>query len=538
MMKLRFSYGNSYRSLAFLIIIMMIIMAGCAGGANNKSSSKTSTLVIAMSASNLPVADSSPTEGAEGWRFVGFQLYDGMTRFNLRQGEKPADIEPGLAESWEVSKDDTTLWTFHLRKNVTFHDGNPFNADAVIFAMDRILKKDSQYYSAQTAAGILIYLKYIESYNKLDDYTVQIKTKKPYSFLPYDIPFIAIPSPEAVKKYGKEFPNHPSGTGPFKFVSMQQGQEFVMEKNDKYWGSIPKVDKVILRPVPDSSARLAALQSGQVNWAEIPPPESVGKLKSSGFQVFLNNYPHIWPYVLNLKEGPWSDKRVRQAANFAIDREGLSKSLLNGVAAPAVQLVYSGHQWFNDKAIKYTYDPEKSKKMLAEAGYPNGFQTTFLVPTSGSGNMWPLPMNEFVQKNLKAVGIDVKIEALEWQTLLTQYRAGFPAGKEVGAYNISLGFAFPSIFERFFATSSILPNGSNIGLYSSPAYDDLLSKARQSFNTSERDAFLKEAAGIIAEDAPWLFVVHDLNLRVLSPNVKGFIQPQSWYADLTSIHID
>jgi peptide/nickel transport system substrate-binding protein len=534
-MKPRISKPN--RLITLLIVAMMIILAGCSGG-KAASSGKSSVLVIAMSAANIPVPDTTPTEGYEGWRFVGFQLYDGLTRWNLTQGEKPADIGPGLAESWEVSKEDPTLWTFHLRKNATFHDGASFNADAVIFQLDRLKKPDSPYYNAQVAAGILTNIKNIDSYNKVDDYTVQIKTKEPYSYLPYDVAFIAIPNPEAVKKYGQDYLNHPVGTGPFKFVSLKQGQEMVMEKNDKYWGSIPKVDQLILRPVPDASARLAALQSGQVNWAEIPPPESVTQLKSSGFQVLLNDYPHIWPYALNVKEGPWKDKRVRQAANYAIDREGLSKSLLNGVAKPATQLVYPGHPWYNDKAVKYNYDPEKAKKMLAEAGYPNGFQTTFIVPTSGSGNMWPLPMNEFVQKNLKAVGIDVKIEAIEWQTLITQTRAGFPAGKESGAFNISLAPVAPWAFDRWFASSSFVPNGSNYGFYSNPALDELLKKARQSFDASERDALLKEAGGIVAEDAPWLFVVHDLNLRVLAPNVKGFVQPQSWFADLTTIHME
>jgi peptide/nickel transport system substrate-binding protein len=530
-----FPNDKANRFMVMFIVAMMIILTGCSSA---KTAGKKSTLVIAMSAANIPVPDSVPTEGSEGWRFVGYQLYDTLVLWDLSQGTKPAEVKPGLAESWEISKVDPTLWTFHLRKNVTFHDGTPFNADAVMFAMDRLKKPDSPYYKAQLIAGIVSYLKNIDSYSKVDDYTVQIKTKGPYSFFPYDLTNIAVPSPEAVKKYGEDYFNHPVGTGPFKFVSLKQGQEMVMEKNTKYWGNIPKVDQVILRPVPDPSARLAALQSGQVNWAEIPPPESVSQLKSSGFQVLLNDYPHIWPLILNMKEGPWKDKRVRQAANYAIDREGLSKSLLNGVARPATQMLYPGHKWYNDKVAKYNYDPEKAKKLLAEAGYANGFPTTFVVPTSGSGNMWPLPMNEFIQKNLKAVGIDVKIEALEWQTLLTQYRSGFPAGKNIGAYNVSLNPIMPSAYERYFATSSFIPNGSNAPEYSNPKFDDVLKKAKQTFNVSEMDAYLQEAEGIVADDAPWLFVVHDLNLRVLAPNVKGFIQPQSWFADLTTIHME
>jgi peptide/nickel transport system substrate-binding protein len=534
----RISIVKTKQMTGLFIALMMIVVTACSSGNAASSAGKSVPLVIAMSAANLPVADTSPTEGYEGWRFVGFQLYDGLTRWQLKQGEKPAEVGPGLAESWEVSKEDPTLWTFHLRKNVSFHDGTPFNADAVLFQFDRVKKQDSPQYNAQVAAGVLTYLKYIDSYTKVDDSTVQIKTKEPYSYLLYDLAFIAFPSPEAVKKYGADYPVHPVGTGPFKFVSMKQGQEMILEKNGSYWGGAPKLDQLVLRPIPDASARLAALQSGQVNWAEIPPPESVEPLKAAGFQVLLNDYPHIWPYVLNVKEGPWADKRVRQAANYAMDREGMSKSLLNGVAKPAGQVLYPGHPYYNDQAEKYTYDPEKAKKLLAEAGYPNGFQTTFIVPTSGSGNMWPLPMNEFVQKNLKAVGIDMKIEAIEWQTLITQIRGGFPAGKDIGAYNISLAPVAPWVFERYFATSSFIPAGSNYGKYSNPKLDDILTKARHAFDDKERDAYLKEAGGIVADDSPWLYVVHDLNLRVLGPKVKGFVQPQSWFADLTTISME
>ncbi|CAI9394721.1 MULTISPECIES: ABC transporter substrate-binding protein [unclassified Bacillus (in: firmicutes)] len=528
---------KSYFRCILLVMIAVVILTACNGN-KSTSSNETQSLVIAMSASNIPSPDTTPTEGYEGYRFVGHQLYDGLVGWDLTQGEQPADITAGLAESWETSEEDPTIWTFHLRENVTFHDGSPFNADSVVFAFDRISNPDSEFYNASVAGGVLSYLKYVESYEKIDDYTFQIKTTEPYSFLPYDLTFILIPSTEAVKEYGEDYVSHPSGTGPFKFVSMSQGEELVMEKNESYWGEIPKVDQVILKPMPDASSRLAGLQSGQVNWAEIPPTESIDQLKSSGFQVLLNDYPHIWPYLLNLKEEPWNDVRVRQAANYAIDRDALANSLLNGVAKPATQVLYEGHPWYNEEATQYTYDPEKAKELLKEAGYPNGFDTTFVVPTSGSGNMWPLEMNEFVQKNLKEVGINVEIEAIEWQTLITEYRAGFPDDREVGAYNISLAPIAPWVFDRYFATSSFIPNGSNIMEYSNEELDEVIQKARETFDTVERDQYLKEAGKIVADDAPWIFVVHDLNLRVLSENVKGFVQPQSWFADLKTISIE
>ncbi|GGA41128.1 ABC transporter substrate-binding protein [Paenibacillus physcomitrellae] len=527
------------------MLALFLLMTAC--GSVNQTASSASTsggsskeqkLIIAMSAANIPVPDTYPTEGYEGMRFVGYQLYDALINWDLTNPDQPAQLKPGLAESWEADADDPTLWTFHLRSGVTFHDDTPFNADAVIFAFDRILKPDSEYYNAQIAGSSASSLRYIKTYSKVDDSTITIQTTQPYSFLPYDLTGILIASPEAIKQYGKDYTSHPSGTGPFKFKSMTQGQEMVMVKNESYWDGAPKIDTIILRPVSDPSARLAALQSGEVNWAEIPPTESIDLLKNSGFQVLTNTYPHIWPYVLNVQDGPWKDKRVRQAANYAIDREGMSSALLNGAAAPATQPVYKGHSWYNDEVEPYTYDPEKAKHLLAEAGYPDGFQTTFIVPTSGSGNMWPLQMNEYVQKNLKAVGIDVKIESIEWQTLLSSFVQGFPKDREVGAYNISLPTIAPNFYSNFFATDSILPNGINVGGYSNPEFDATIQKAMESFDTEEQNTYLKQASGILAEDAPWLYVVHDLNLRALSPNIKGFIQPQSWFADLTTISIE
>ncbi|THF74157.1 ABC transporter substrate-binding protein [Cohnella fermenti] len=535
--------------LACLMVAAMIALAACgngntagsdagasAGGASS-GSGKEQKLIIGMSAANIPVPDTYPTEGFEGMRFVGYQLYDALVNWDLSDPDQPAALKPGLAESWETSEADPTLWTFHLRQNATFHDGTPFNADAVIFGLDRIMKTDFEYYDAQIAGNSGSGLRYVDSYEKVDDFTVTVKTKGVYSFLLYDLTGILFGSPDAIKTSGKDYANHPVGTGPFKFVSMKLGQELVMAKNESYWGGAPKLDQVILRPISDSSARLAALQAGEIDWAEVPPTESIPQLKNAGFQIMTNPYPHVWPYVLNVQDGPWKDVKVRQAANYAIDREGMSAALLNGAATPATQPMYSGHEWYSEDGEPYTYDPEKAKQLLAEAGYPNGFSTTFIVPTSGSGNMWPIQMNEYVQKNLKAVGIDVKIESIEWQSLLSSYVQGFPKDKEVGAYNISLPTISPSFYSTFFATSAIFPNGINIGGYSNAELDDLIGKAMAEFDVVKQSEYLKQASAILADDAPWIYVVHDLNLRALSPKVKGFVQPQSWFADLSTVSI-
>jgi peptide/nickel transport system substrate-binding protein len=526
----------------FTVLMLSIFLQACTSN-SEKSPSKGETksgsggtLTVAMSAGNLPVPDIVPTEGAEGRRFVGYQIYDGLVRWDLTSADKTSVPIPGLAESWDISADKIT-WTFHLRKNVKFHDGTPWNADAAIFGLDEVVKKDFEFYNSAAAASISANLKWIDSYRKIDDYTIEIKMKEPFSLFHWDLNWLLFASPEAVKKYGKDYINHPVGTGPFKFVSMVPGQKMVLEPNKEYWGKVPKLDRLILRPMPESSARLAALQTGEVNWAEVPPPESMELLKKQGFQVLLNAYPHIWPLTLNLQIKPWDNKLVRQAANYAIDREGLANSLLGGAARPAKQLMYPGNAWYSEGSIEYTYNPEKAKKLLAEAGYANGFETTFVVPSSGSGNMWPLPMIEFVQQNLAAVGIKVKVEVMEWATMNPAFRAGFPKDKQIGAVMISLGTYAPMhAIDRNFSKTSFPPIGNNKGMYSNPQVDELINQIK----VADPDAMIplmKKATAIITEDAPWIFVVHDLNLRVLAPNVKGLVMAQNWFVDLDTVWV-
>src|SRR4051794_19626948 len=250
------------------------------------------TLVVASTAANIPQSDQCPTEGAEGFRFVGYQLFDALTSWDLTRSDVLSPLAPGLADSWEVNPSDPTVWTFHLRQGVRFHDGTPFNADAVIFALDRVMKKDAPQYSERQAGCSASYTAPIRDYAKIDDATVRITTKTPYSFLLYSVSSILIPSPTAVMKQGtEEFMNNPVGTGPFKFVRQVERQLIEMDANPDYFRGRPKLDRLIIRPIPEPASRLAALRAGEVQWAEVTPPESIKPLKDSGFQVMLNPYP-------------------------------------------------------------------------------------------------------------------------------------------------------------------------------------------------------------------------------------------------------
>ncbi len=498
------------------------------------------TLTIAMSAGNIPYPNTPPNEGFEGRRFVGYQIYDGILNFNLDQPDSVPVPGPGLAESWKT-EDDKLTWTFKLRQGVKFHDGSALDVDAVIFNLNRMLNKDFEFYDPDVSLLNRSNLIAVDSYKKVDESTFQIKTRYPYSIMPYEMAFITIASPTTIKKVGnKDYIKTPVGTGPFKVTKYVDGQVLELEPNADYWGGKPKLDKLILRPMPDPATRLAALQSGEVQWAEVPPPDSVAQLRSSGFNVLLKQYPHTILIFLNLNDPPFNNPKVRQALQYAIDRDKMCNDLLNGLCVPAYQYWYEGHPWFNTGVGKrYAYDPAKAKALLAEAGFPNGVSINVSYPTGGSGNMWPQPMMELLQANFKAVGVDMKITPLEWNNILTLYRASFnsPDSRQYNGMFFSVASLAPTSVMNFM-TSRIPTTGCcNASAYSADAFDKLGQGGVEEFDAAKQNALFNQAMGVEAEDSPTLFVVHDLNLRVLSPKVRGFVQAQSWFADLRNVWV-
>jgi ABC-type transport system substrate-binding protein len=501
-------------------------------------------LRIGMTAADIPFTGGIPDQGFEGYRFIGYPLYEALIHWDLSQGERPADVVPGLAESWEVRADDPTKWIFKLRRGVKFHDGTDFNADAVLWNWDKVRTKDVPQYDARQAGFVAPRITVMQSWRKLDDYTVEFTTTRPSSFVPYQVIYVLYTSPTQWEKVGRDwraFANHPAGTGPFKLTRLVPRERAELEPNPDYWDKqrLPKVAKVILLPIPEATTRVAALRTGQVDWIEVPPPDAIPALRQAGFQIFLRSYPHNWTYTLNLSRPPWDNKLVRQAANYAIDREGLCKSLLHDTCIPAIGEVYPSHPWFGHPTQHYEYNPAKARELLQQAGYDDKdkrVKTSVLISTSGSGQMLPLPMNEYVQQNLRDVGIDLEIIPIEWNALIGRFLQGFqhPENAQLGAMNASYNFLEPfSAFTRFFHSASVVPKSINIMPYLNPEVDRLIEAAEAAFDPRERDRLLAQVHEIIVDDAPWVFIVHDLNPRAMSPKVKGFVQPQSWFVDLT-----
>jgi ABC-type transport system substrate-binding protein len=501
-------------------------------------------LRVGMTAADLPTTHGIPNNGGEGFRFLGYPAYDSVINWDFTHTDKLADITPGLFTRWEIDKTNPLRWICQVRQGVKFHDGTTLTADDIVWNFGRIYDDKSPQYDAPAAPIVRATVSMIDKFEKAGDNTVILTTKYPFSFLPYLLTRILIVSPTAWEKAGKSWANfskNPAGTGPFKITKVVLGQYAEMTRNEDYWDKnrVPKLEKMIVYPMPEATTRVAALRSGQVDWIEVPPPDAIPSLKAAGINISLWPYPHTYPYALDcVGNSIFKDTRVRQALNYAIDREGLC-ALINGTGAPAVGLYPQDSPAFGKPKNLYTFDTEKAKALLKEAGYgpDKPAKAKIMISTSGSGQMVPIPMNEFMQQNFKAAGFDIDFDVVEWGTMLVAVRSAPDAPPSHGddGINISLSYTDPSSMFRYYAIDSFSPTNYNWGHWSNPEATGLLKKAQATFDPEEQTALLAQAHAIVVDEAPWLFIVHDLNPRALSAKVKGFKPAQSWYQDFTQI---
>jgi ABC-type transport system substrate-binding protein len=503
------------------------------------------TLRIGMTTSDLPTTGGIPDNGSEGGRFAGYTLYDALVNWDFTHTDTFADLTPGLATEWHIDPDNHLRWIFTLREGVRYHDGTPFKAQDVVWNFDRHLNEQAPNFDRAQALTYRPYTSQVKHYEVLNDTQVALYTEAPFSMLPYLLSRVFIVSPTQFAKVGNwlEFQKAPSGTGPFKMVRVSPHVSIEMARNEDYWDKtrIPKVERLTLIPMADSNTRVAALRSGQVDWIEYPAPDAVPTLKAAGFQVVTKPYPHIWAWHANNTDvSPLHDKRVRLALNYGVDRAGLV-FLLGGTAIPARGPWPDTYKYFGNPTEHYTYDRSKARALLAEAGYgpDKPLHLKVQIPTAGSGNMVPLPMGEFVQQNYKALGVEVEYEMVDWGMMLTTMRSRPDAtnAPHRDAINHGLPISDPTQFFLNYHGSAIPPNGSNWSGYRNPEVDRLLSEAFRTFEPEARDGLITKAHELVVDDAPWVFVVHDLNPRALSPKVKGFQQAQSWYQDFTQVTI-
>jgi peptide/nickel transport system substrate-binding protein len=327
-----------------------------------------------ISMADIPLTTGQPDRGAGAYQFTGLTLYDPLVAWEMDVADRPGKLIPGLATEWAVNEGDKTLWTFKLRPGVKFHDGSALDADAVVWNFEKVFNKDAPQFDQRQAAQVRPRLPSIASYKKIDDMTVEIKTKAVDALFPYQMLWFLVASPANWEKQGKDWnkvASEPSGTGPFKLARLVPRERAELVKNEGYWNPkrVPKTDRLVLICAPEDSSRTAALLSNSVDMIETPPPDAVARLKQAGMRIEQNVTPHVWNYHPSLLPGsPWTDIRLRKAANLAIDRDAIVK-LLNGLAKPALGQVDPSSPWFGKPSFVLKYAPVEARKLMSDAGF-------------------------------------------------------------------------------------------------------------------------------------------------------------------------
>ena len=521
-----------------------------------------STVRIGMTAADIPRTLGQPDQGFEGNRFTGNTMYEGLTLWDLSSADKASVIIPGLATEWAVSPSDNTKWIFKLRPGVKFHDGSDFNADAVVWNVEKVLNQGAPHFDPSQVGVTASRMPTLRSARKIDDLTVELTTSAPESLLPINLTNLFMASPahwkklydaasatdpkEKAKQAWDAFSRNASGTGAWKMERFMPRERLELVKNDAYWNPArrPKVDKLVLLPMPEANARTAALLSGQVDWIENPAPDALPQIKQRGFVIHANEQPHVWPWQFSRIEGsPWNDIRVRKAANLCIDRAAMKDGLLGGLMAPASGTFEAGHPWRGNPKFQIKYDPNEARKLMTEAGFSKSKRLKVKTQTSasGSGQMLPLPMNEFIQQSLAECFFDVELDVIEWNTLFTNWRKGAKDESARGSHATNVTYAAMDPFFamiRFLDSKMAPPVSNNWGFNNEPEYDKLVAAVRVAFDPAERDKALAALHERSVDEAAILFVAHDVGPRAMSPKIKGFVQPKSWFVDFSTMTLN
>jgi len=458
------------------------------------------------------------------------------------------DIQPALATSWNVSTDGLNI-TLNLRKNVKFHDGTDFNADAVVFSFERQYNTTHPYHDYGEWAYWGYMFSDIESVEKINDYQVIIHLKTPNAAMMTSLAMftVAIVSPTNAEKWGEDAFKYPVGTGPFEFVEWVKDDHITLKKYDNYWRDPPKLDKLIFRVIEDPSARLLAVQAGEIHGMEYPDPASFDIIEDDddlklltqagmnvGYLAMNTGYGYYDDNENGVKDDdePWektpgyfeplTNISVRKAINHAIDKDSIVENLYKGTAIVAKNGMPPFMLGYNDDIEDFEYDPDKAIELLEEAGYPNGFNTTlWVMPVSRPYMFDPPKIAEAIQSYLAAVGINVELYQIDWSTYLEETENGEHPMCLLG-WTGDNGDPDNFMNVLYGPNSASIGTAGNVAFYNRSEVQDKFSESLQIYETDERARLYEEAQVLIHEDAPFVYLAHATQNIVFRSNVKGY----------------
>ena len=526
--------------IALVVACALLLAAAVALGAEKKKGEQVFIYACSGDAARLDPADVTDGESIQRCD----NMFEGLLEFKPNSTE----LQPGLATSWQVSSDGKEL-TFNLRRGVKFHDGTDFNADAVVFSFARQYDKDSEY----NKFGEWAYWGYmftdIDRVEKIGDYKVKIFMKRPNASIMTSLAMftVAIVSPANAESLKEDAFKNPVGTGPFKFVEWVKDDHITLEAYDGYWKGRPAIDKIIFRVIPDPSARLLALEAGEVHGMEYPNPADFDRIKANkkltlmsepgmnvGYMAINAGYGYTDANKNGRKDAdePWEKTpgyyepltkvKVRQAINMAIDKKSIVKNLYKGTAIAAKNGMPPFMLGYNDKVQDWPYDPARAKKLLAEAGYPNGFEVTLhVMPVSRPYMFDPPKIGEAIQSYLGAVGIKVNFYQVDWGTYLQEAEAGKHQMCLLG-WTGDNGDPDNFMNVLYGPNAAKIGTSGNYGFYNDMKAQELLSAATATFDVKKRAELYQKAQEMIHESANWVYIAHANQSLVFRANVKGF----------------
>jgi peptide/nickel transport system substrate-binding protein len=514
------------RSRFWASILFCLATVLVAGGCGSEGPGIPDDVLVIGQSAEPKSLDPHVTTSLNDFRIL-VNLYEGLVRFRAGSLEP----EPALARAWEIS-DDGRRYTFHLRRDVRFHDGTAFDSQAVKFNLERMRDAEHPFYHTGPFP-LAFFFDPIEAVEVIDPHTLTLHLTVPFAPLLSNLayPVGLMVSPAAVRRHGVDFGRHPAGTGPFRFQAWEPRRRVLLERNPHYWGEVSRPRALVFRPLSDAMTRIAELMAGSVDLVTELSAENVALLRAdSRFRVYEQTGPHLWFLILNTRSGPFRDRRVRQAVNYAIDKRALVEQVLQGTASVAAGPIPEAFGWAYDERIApYPYAPERARALLEEAGFGGGVSVRLLAPTSGSGMLAPVQMATAIQGDLAAVGMDAQIETYEWNTFLAKVNQGLDGQSDMA--EMAWMTNDPDTLPYLALRSEAMPEngGFNSGYYANPEVDALIEEARRATDRDRRGRLYRELQRLVHRDAPWLFVASWRQNAVATERLTGFALEPSFF---------